>query len=79
MKRKYEVGSQFTLSKDALENYRVSSGPYTVRAIYTHYCKPDRMASDPSGHPGFDSNGGSPLYGSELPFDLYEWEMVVQA
>jgi len=73
---KYRVGSKFNLSKEALNNYRVKAGPYTVRAVYTHYCKPAQMHSDPTGHPGFDPNGGSPLYGSiELPFDVYEREM----
>lgn len=59
---KYRVGSKFNLAADALDNYRVPAGPYTVRAVYTHYCKPAQMDRDPTGHPGFDPNGGSPLY-----------------
>ncbi len=75
-KAKYHVGDKFSLSADALDGYRVGPGPYTVRAVYDHYCKPADMARDASGHPGFDANGGSALYGSvELPFDVYEWEM----
>lgn len=72
----YKAGDKFNLSPDALDNYRVAPGPYTVRAVYDHYCKPKDMEHDPSGHPGFDTAAGTPLYGSiELPFDVYEWEM----
>lgn len=74
-KPRFRVGNRFNLSKDAVDNYCVSPGPYTVHAVYTHYCKPADMAHDLSGHPGFDSAGGSCLYGSELPLDVYEWEM----
>jgi hypothetical protein len=77
MTKRYKVGDKFRLSPDALENY----GPdhqgkvYTVRSVYDHHVKASEMANDPTGHPGFDKNGGSPLYGSELNFDLYAWEM----
>lgn len=74
-RRSYRVGDKFNLSPDALDNYGVVAGPYTIRAVYTHYCKPGRMEQDPTGHPGFDSSAHSALYGSELPFDVYEWEM----
>jgi hypothetical protein len=76
MRANYKVGDTFKLRQDAQDNYQVGPDTHTVRAVYTHYCKPDQMQSDPTGHPGFDANGGSPLYGSELPFDVYEWEMV---
>jgi hypothetical protein len=66
------------MSESALENYgeQYRDRTFTVRARYTHSCSVGAMASDPTGHPGFDEGAGSPLYGSELNFDLYEWEMV---
>lgn len=78
MKKYYRVGAKFKLSAGAIENYgdRYADKVFNVRAVYTHYCPVDQMENDPAGHPGFDSHGGSPLYGSELPFDLYAWEMV---
>jgi hypothetical protein len=74
---RFRIGQAFKLSPDALENYgnQHSGKVYHVRAVYIHYVPVAQMASDSTGHPGFDSNGGSPLYGSELPFDLYAWEM----
>lgn len=68
-------GDKFKLTKDALENYGAKyAGVHTVRMVYTHYCRVESMQHDPTGHPGFDSNGGSYLYGSDLPFDVYLWE-----
>lgn len=76
-KPRYQIGAKFNLSPDALDNYKVSAGPYTIRAIYTHYCKAADMERDALGHAGFDPAAGSALYGSvELPFDVYEWEMI---
>lgn len=77
MSSRFRVGQAFKLSADALDNYgqEHADKTYHVRAIYTHYVPVAQMANDPSGHPGFDPNGGSPLYGSELNFDLYSWEM----
>ena len=75
---RYRVGSKFKLTSDAIDNYgnEYADKVFTVRAVYTHYVPVARMANDPTGHPGFDPSGGSPLYGSdELNFDLYEWEM----
>ena len=74
----YKVGGQFKLSADAIENYgeQYTDKIFTVRAVYDHYTPVAKMSQDATGHPGFDAAGGSPLYGSELNFDLYEWEMV---
>ena len=71
------VGVKFRMSKDALENYgeEYTGKVFTVRARYDHYVPAAKMENDPTGHPGFDSNGGRFLYSSELPFDLYDWEM----
>ena len=78
MKANYRVGSKFKMSPDALENYgaQYDGKTFTVRAVYTHKCSVANMQNDRTGHPGFDSGASSPLYGSELNFDLYEWEMV---
>jgi hypothetical protein len=78
MRRSYRVGDKFTLSSDALDNYgsKYAEQVFTVKAWYDHYVSVDRMAGDPHGSPGFDTSAESALYGSELPFDLYEWEMV---
>jgi len=74
----YHVGNKFKLSKDAIDNYgeQYAGQVFTIRARYDHYVPVDRMQDDPTGHPGFDRSGGRFLYGSELNFDLYEWEMV---
>lgn len=74
----YRVGDKFKMSKDALDNYgeEYRDKEFTIRARYDHYVSPTEMANDPTGHPGFDPNGGEFLYGSELNFDLYEWEMI---
>ncbi len=74
----YHPGDKFQLSEEALDNYGqdYAGKVFTVRARYDHYVSPDKMAADETGHPGFDPGGGRYLYGSELPFDLYEWEMV---
>lgn len=73
----YKVGDKFNLRGDAVNNYRIKPGPYTIREVYTHYCTPAAMSTDKTGHPGFDKSAGSCLYGSvELPFDVYEWEML---
>ena len=76
--RRYEVGSKFKLSKDALDNYGEGyrDQVFTVRVVYTHKCTVAQMKSDPTGHPGFDPCSVGPLYGSELNFDLYGWEMT---
>ena len=74
----YRIGQTFKMSDDALCNYgeKYRDQVFTVRARYTHYVSAANMASDPTGHPGFDESADSPLYGSELNFDLYEWEMI---
>lgn len=75
----YHVGDKFKLSSDALDNYgwdEYNDKVFTVRARYDHYVPVGKMAGDSTGHPGFDPAGGRYLYGSELNFDLYEWEMV---
>jgi hypothetical protein len=77
-KRSYSIGDKFKLSADALANYgqRYADQIFTVRQWYDHHVKPDQMQLDPHGHPGFDSAAGTgAIYGSELPFDVYEWEM----
>lgn len=73
----YKVGNKFRLTSEALENYgeEYSGKTFTVRAVYTHYVPAAKMESDPTGHPGFDGGSG-PLYGSELNFDVYGWEML---
>jgi hypothetical protein len=78
MKRSYKLGDRFQLSADALDNYgqKYAGQTFTVKGVYDHYVPASQMQGDPTGSPGFDPNGGSPLYGSELPFDVYEWEMV---
>jgi len=77
MRPRYKVGDKFKLSHEALDNYgdKFAEKAFTVRAVYTHHVPVAQMGSDPTGHPGFDPAGGSPLYGSELNFDVYEWEM----
>lgn len=74
----YNVGERFKMSADALDNYgeQHAGKVFTVRARYDHYVTAEKMSADPTGHPGFDPSGGRFLYGSELNFDLYEWEMV---
>ena len=80
MRRKFETGDKFKLSSDALDNYgaKYQDQTFTVRQWYNHSVstKNPNWTSDEHGHPGFDETGGSALYGSELNFDLYEWEMV---
>ena len=73
----YRIGDRFKLTSDAVDNYGedYAGKVFTVRAVYTHYVPAANMASDPTGHPGFDGGSG-PLYGSnELDFDVYGWEM----
>lgn len=78
MRRSYRVGDRFKLSVDALENYgaKYVDKTFTVKAWYDHYAHDPWSTGDSHGSPGFDGSAGSALYGSELPFDLYEWEMV---
>ena len=80
MQKNYKVGNKFKLSSDALENYGVQYADkvFTVKAWYDHYVPTSNpnWQSDTHGSPGFDESAGSALYGSELPFDVYEWEMV---
>lgn len=77
MKANYQIGSKFQMSHDALDNYgaKYQGQTFTVSGVYDHYNK-SPWGNDPTGSPGFDESAGTPLYGSELPFDLYEWEMV---
>jgi hypothetical protein len=78
MRRRYRIGDRFKLSDDALENYgeKYRDQVFTVRGVFDHYVSPAFMARDPTGHPGFDANGGSPLYeADDAPGALYEWEM----
>ena len=73
---KFQVGSKFRLTKEALENYGIDrAGIHTVRAAYDHYAPFSACKNDPTGHPGFERSAGTPLYASDLPFDVYEWEM----
>lgn len=74
----YHIGDKFTMSAAALDNYGEGycDKVFTVRARYDHYAPVSKMANDRTGHPGFDAAGGKFLYGSELNFDLYEWEMI---
>ena len=74
----FHVGDRFKMSKDALDNYgeEYRDKVFTIRTRYDHYVPAAKMANDPTGHPGFDRAGGMFLYGSELNFDLYEWEMI---
>lgn len=78
-KRNYDVGDRFKLSGDALDNYgeKYADQVFTVKAWYDHYVSSNspNWQSDKHGSPGFDESAGSALYGSELPFDVYEWEM----
>jgi len=76
IQRNYKIGDKFKLSSDALENYgdKYAGQTFTVTAYYDHYNK-SPWGSDSTGSPGFDASAGTALYGSELPFDLYEWEM----
>jgi hypothetical protein len=78
MKRNYRIGDKFTMSENALENYgqKYAGQVFTVRQWYDHYVPASQMQGDTHGHPGFDSSADSAIYGSELNFDLYEWEMV---
>jgi hypothetical protein len=74
----YGIGSRFTMRESALENYgeKYRGRVFTVKGVYTHYCSPDQTHNDPTGHPGFDPSGGSPLYETDdLNFALYAWEM----
>jgi len=76
MQKNYKIGDKFTLSPDAVENYgsKYAGKVFTVDAVYDHY-NHSPWGNDPTGSPGFDASAGSALYGSELNFDLYEWEM----
>jgi hypothetical protein len=73
----YAEGDEFRLSEDALENYgeEYRDGVFTVDAVYDHYVPSSSMGNDRTGSPGFDESAGTALYGSELNFDVYEWEM----
>lgn len=75
--RTYKIGDRFKLSADALENYgaQYTNQVFTVRQWYDHYVPAKDMLNDPHGHPGFDDGAGTAIYGSELKFDVYEWEM----
>ena len=79
IQKAYRIGDTFKLSNDALDNYgeQYRDKVFTVKGVYDHYNK-SPWGSDPTGHPGFDESAGSALYGSELNFDVYEWEMVRQ-
>ena len=72
------INSKFKLTPDAIENYgdHYAGRTFTVKAVYTHYCSVQDMHRDPTGSPGYDTCAGSYLYGSDLPFDVYDWEMV---
>jgi hypothetical protein len=75
----YRIGDKFKLSRDALDNYgaQYKGRSFTVSGVFTHYCKPENCQRDPTGHPGFDPAGGSPLYETDdLQFALYAWEML---
>ncbi len=74
----FRIGDKFKMSNEALDNYgeEYRDVVFTVGDRYDHYVPVAKMQSDPTGHPGFDPNGGGYLYGSELNFDLYEWEMI---
>ena len=77
--KSYAIGDTFQLSDDALDNYgeKYRGKVFTVTGVYDHYNK-NPWGSDPTGSPGFDEGADSALYGSELPFDVYEWEMVAE-
>jgi hypothetical protein len=72
-KRTYSVGDKFKLSVNYGQRY--ADQIFTVSQWYDHHVKVDSMQSDPHGHPGFDAAAESAIYSSELPFDVYEWEM----
>ncbi len=73
----YLKGDKFKLTKDALDNYgaKYADKVFTVREWYGRYNKDPWSTGDTHGHPGYDGGAGGRLYGSELPFDLYAWEM----
>jgi hypothetical protein len=81
--RNYSIGSKFKLTADAVDNYgaKYADRTFTVTKWATHHGKPSECCgdnpSDPHGHPGFDGSAGSAIYdAAELPFSVYEWEMV---
>lgn len=77
IKRSYNIGDKFKLTSSALDNYgdEYTDKVYTIEGWADHHCKASEIATDKHGHLGFDESAGTAIYSSELPFDLYEWEM----
>lgn len=76
---RYKVGQSFELSGEALDNYgeEYRGRVFKVSGVFDHYAPPSTMASDATGHPGFDESAGSCLYeADDLPFAVYDWEML---
>lgn len=80
--RNFDIGDRFRLSANALDNYgsKYADKTFTVCKWADHYAKPEVSCGpnplDKTGHPGFDESAGTAIYDSELPFSLYEWEMI---
>lgn len=76
MKPKYTAGQTVRLSEAGRENENYDDVPMTIRAIYDHCTPAANMAKDPTGHPGYDSGIGEPLYEFDnYPHALYEYEI----
>jgi hypothetical protein len=68
MKAKLKIGSKFTLTDNALENY----GEKYRDQVFTV----SHVATSVKDHPGYDAVAGGALYdATELPFSVYDCEI----
>lgn len=68
MKAGFRVGTKFTLTNDAIENYGETyrGKVFRVQGVFKSRAE----------HPGFDEGVGEPLYEADgLPFAVYEYEI----
>lgn len=73
MKRNFDIGDEFILSENALENYgeKFRGKIFVVREWFDH------VGTDTHGHLGFDTGASSCLYEADgMGFAVYEWEII---
>lgn len=76
MEAQFKIGQTVQLSDVGRENENYEDRPLKITAVYDHYVTSARMDSDPTGHPGYDSDVNEPLYEFEYyPHLLYEYEI----